>query len=345
MVMTIKEGEIKKKPTGSEIAAWLIAGVSMLFVLELHLLPALLSGLLVYALVHALSGPLRQNKLIGARARAVVVASLAIMVAVALSLLVWIAITFFRSDAGNVPALLHKMAEIIDEYREALPGWLQGYFPFDSTGIREWLVSWLREHAREVQMLGKEAVRVTVDVLVGMVIGTLVSLHEAVSVPESGSLARALAVRASRFSSAFHSVVFAQVRIAALNSLFAAVYLAVVLPVFGIHLPLVKTMIAITFIAGLLPVIGNVVSNSVIVVVSLGSSFSVAGASLVFLVLIHKLEYFLNARIIGSRIHAHAWELLIVMLAMESAFGIAGVVAAPIYYAYVKGELADRGLL
>jgi predicted PurR-regulated permease PerM len=33
------------------------------------------------------------------------------------------------------------------------------------------------------------------------------------------------------------------------------------------------------------------------------------------------------------------------MLAMESAFGLNGVVAAPIYYAYIKAELADRGLV
>jgi hypothetical protein len=30
---------------------------------------------------------------------------------------------------------------------------------------------------------------------------------------------------------------------------------------------------------------------------------------------------------------------------MEAAFGIAGVAAAPIYYAYLKDELAARGLI
>jgi hypothetical protein len=29
---------------------------------------------------------------------------------------------------------------------------------------------------------------------------------------------------------------------------------------------------------------------------------------------------------------------------MEAAFGMAGLVAAPIYYAYLKDELAGRGL-
>ena len=33
------------------------------------------------------------------------------------------------------------------------------------------------------------------------------------------------------------------------------------------------------------------------------------------------------------------------MLAMEAAFGLPGVVAAPIYYAYLKDEVSSRGLV
>ena len=82
-----------------------------------------------------------------------------------------------------------------------------------------------------------------------------------------------------------------------------------------------------------------------IVVISLSYSAPVAGASLVFLVAVHKLEYFINARIVGSRINAAAWELLIAMLVMEAAFGLPGVVAAPVYYAYAKAELVRRKLV
>jgi predicted PurR-regulated permease PerM len=95
----------------------------------------------------------------------------------------------------------------------------------------------------------------------------------------------------------------------------------------------------------LLPVVGNLISNTVIVIVSLSYSFGVALASLAFLVVIHKLEYFLNARIIGRQIGSHAWELLVAMLLMEAAFGIAGVVAAPIFYAFIKDELTSQGLI
>jgi predicted PurR-regulated permease PerM len=69
----------------------------------------------------------------------------------------------------------------------------------------------------------------------------------------------------------------------------------------------------------------------------------VALGSLVYLVAIHKLEYFLNARMVGRQIEARAWELLLAMLLMEAVFGIAGLIAAPIYYAYLKDELAGAG--
>jgi predicted PurR-regulated permease PerM len=144
---------------------------------------------------------------------------------------------------------------------------------------------------------------------------------------------------------AFRRIVFAQVRISGINTAFTAIYLAVVLPLFGVHLPLTKTMIVVTFLAGLLPVVGNLISNTVIFVVSLAHSPAIAMSSLGFLVVIHKLEYFLNARIVGAQISAKAWELLTAMLVMESVFGLPGLVAAPICYAWLKDELKQRGLV
>ena len=113
----------------------------------------------------------------------------------------------------------------------------------------------------------------------------------------------------------------------------------------GVHLPLTKTLIVITFVVGLLPVVGNLISNTLIVIVALSVSLWVALAALIFLVLIHKFEYFLNAKIVGGQIRARAWEILLAMLVMEAAFGLPGVVAAPIFYAYLKKELEVAGLI
>jgi predicted PurR-regulated permease PerM len=146
-------------------------------------------------------------------------------------------------------------------------------------------------------------------------------------------------------SSAFRNIVFAQIKISLLNTAFTSVFLAVVLPLCGIHLPLTKTLIALTFLLGLLPVVGNLMSNTLIFIVGLSLSIWVALAALGYLIVIHKVEYFLNARIVGGQINAKSWELLLAMLIFESAFGLPGVVAGPIYYAYLKSELRNAQLV
>ena len=323
------------------IAAWIAAGVLLFLTIHLRLLPALLAGLLVYELVHLIA--LRFTARTGGKLAAVGLIATVIVGALAAAMFGIVAV--FQGDAGSLPRLLQRMAEIVETSRGKLPAWLIDYIPGDPDALKTTMVEWLREHAKELRTVGGEVGHVIVHVLIGMVIGAMVSLREADRASAGGPLAVALVERARRLGDAFRNVVFAQVRISALNTAFTAVYLLVALPLAGIHLPYAKTLVVVTFIAGLLPVVGNLISNTVIVIVSLSQSPGVAIASLAFLVVVHKLEYFLNARIVGARIRAKAWELLVAMLVMESAFGIAGLVAAPIYYAYLKDELASRGLL
>ena len=180
-------------------------------------------------------------------------------------------------------------------------------------------------------------------VLIGMVLGAMIALYDELPLPKMGPLAQELIGRTSRLATAFRQVVFAQVKISLLNTVFTAIFLLGVLPLFGVHLPLSKTLVLITFLAGLLPVVGNIISNTIITIVALSVSFYVAvAAALLYLIVIHKLEYFLNARIVGGEIQARAWELLLAMLVMEAAFGLPGLVAAPVFYAYVKRELVDQ---
>lgn len=330
-------------PSPHEIAAWILAGGALLLILHLHLLLALLAGLLVHQLTHLLVPTIRRH-VPGYRAKLVAVTLLVTLIAGVIVAAIFGIAAFFRSDAGSLSALLAKMAEILEGSRASLPHWLVEHMPENAEALKRGIIAWLRAHTGELQIFGKEAARGFAHILIGLVIGAMLALYEVQPI-DGRPLARALMERSSRLAESFRRIVFAQVRISALNTAFTALYLVVVLPLFGVHLPLTKTMIAVTFIAGLLPVVGNLISNTVIVIVSLAHSLNVAIASLVFLVVIHKLEYFLNARIVGSQIQARAWELLLAMLAMESAFGVPGVVAAPIYYAYLKNELSARGLI
>lgn len=334
--------------TVHEIAAWVLTAFALFFVVKFSLLPALLAGLLVFQLVHIITPYISQrfpSKRPSNHAKLWAVGILVFIVVSLLALAGAGLMAFLRSDAGSVTVLLAKMAQILEDSRKILPSWLLEHLPADAITFKEQATTWLRSHADELQVVGKEAGRVTAHIIIGMIVGGMLALREAVTIDHFKSFARALVGRCSLLSDAFKRVVFAQIRISAINTFFTAIYLAVVLPLAGIHLPLVKTMIAITFVVGLIPVIGNLISNTVIVVVSLSQSLGVAIGSLVYLVVIHKFEYFLNARIVGSQIRANAWELLIAMLCMEAAFGLIGIVAAPIYYAYIKAELRARDLI
>lgn len=328
-----------------QIAAWLMMFAGLVLTLSLHLLPVLLSGLLVVQLVHMLAPRFVIGRLDHSWAKVLVVSLITLIVLGVLGG-VTAGVLFYLRAEGGLAGLLTKMAEVIENSRELLPPWAAAMLPQgDGSVIRAGLVEWLRTHALDIRKFSGDAVRVLAHFIIGLVIGSFIALRRASPHQTLAPLAQAMCDRVHRLGDAFRRVVFAQVRISALNALLTGIYLMGVLPAFGVELPFTKTMIAVTFLVGLLPVLGNLISNTVIVVISLSHSLYVAAGSLAFLVIIHKLEYFVNAHIIGGQIKARAWELLIAMVVMEAAFGVQGVVAAPIIYAYVKKELSDRELI
>ena len=331
--------------TRYQIAAWLMMAAGLILTLLLHLLPALLAGLLVSQLVHLLAPRFVMGHMSHNWAKVLVVSLITLIVLGVLAGFSAGVILYLRTE-GGLAGLLSKMAEIIDNSRQLLPLWAAAWLPQgDGSVIRAGLVEWLRTHAQDIRKLSGDAGRLLLTFIIGLIIGSLIALREARPNQTRAPLAQAMWERVNRLGDAFRRVVFAQVRISALNAVLTGIYLLLVLPAFGVQLPFTKTMIVVTFVVGLLPVIGNLVSNTIIVVISLSHSLHIAAASLGFLVLIHKLEYFVNARIIGGQIQARAWEMLIAMLVMEAAFGVRGVIAAPIFYAYIKKELSDRELI
>ena len=321
------------------IASYLLAAAALLLILHSGLLAALYSGLLVYALVH-MTAPMLSSRLSSQGARLVSVAVLGSLIVLLLVLTGWGATRFFLSDAGSLPVLMKKTADLIEQSRSQIPAWLAAYLPDSAEALQLTLTTWMREHAVEAKYIGEQTGRTLVHLVAGMVIGAMAALYDTTRVHGFLPLAAAMHQRVANLHLAFRQIVFAQVRIAAINAVFTGIFLAAVLPLADIRLPFVKTLILLTFVAGLLPVIGNLISNTAIVIVGLSHSLSTALIALSFLVAIHKLEYFLNAKIIGSQINARAWELLSAMLIMEALFGIPGVIAAPVFYAYLKWELS-----
>lgn len=323
------------------IAAWLMMVVLLGLVLTAHLLTALMAGLLVYQLVRSLT-PLVYRRINNQRAHLITVLFLSAVIITLLTLGILGMIAFLR-DPTRIASLQNKFMIALDLVRTQMPDWLRQYLPDDVGDLRALISDWMHTHRGVLQLAGREVFQIAAHILIGMVLGAMAALYVAQSIPPQQPLAAALLKRCALLADAFGRVVFAQVKISLLNTLFTAIFLLVILRMAGVHLPLTKTMIVMTFVIGLLPVIGNLISNTLIVVVALSVSLYAAISALIFLILIHKFEYFLNARIVGFQINARSWELLLAMLIAEALFGLPGLVAAPIYYAYVKRELYDMG--
>ena len=190
------------RPTPAEIAAWIIAIAVLVFVLIFHLLPALLAGLLVFELVHIIS-PWFARHLPGQRSKIFAVGLLSFTVISLLTLACVGLIAFFRSDAGSLTLLFDKMAEIIESSRQIFPAWLLTSLPPDAEAFRLAITTWLRTHAAELQLAGKEAGRLAAHVLIGMIIGGMLALRDVIPMDYYKPLARDMAWRGLRIGLSF----------------------------------------------------------------------------------------------------------------------------------------------
>jgi predicted PurR-regulated permease PerM len=155
------------------------------------------------------------------------------------------------------------------------------------------------------------------------------------------TVVRELGVRFQTFFNSFCKVIGAQIIISLINTGLTAVFLI------WNHYPYATVIIVLTFLCGLLPIIGNILSNTLIV----GVAFTIpdngprlAFIALIFLVVIHKLEYFLNSKIIGDRIKNPMWLTLLGLVLGEKLMGIPGMILAPVVLHYIKVE-ASRSKL
>lgn len=318
--------------------------IALFAIFPLRLLPCFLAGFIVYETILALT-PLVERLVKGPIARWISIMFLSVVIILSLVTGITKLIGFLLHDFQN-PAAFHATAsKLLEDAQHTLSPVITRYLPSDIDELQNQVVTWLREHLVVVQTFGRSAAHTFATMLIGMLLGAIISLRNSSGIRPEAPLKQAMLDRLTTLAAAFHNVVFAQIKVSLVNTVLTCGFLFGVLPMFGLHFPFAKTVVVLTFIAGLLPIIGNLISNTVIVLIGLSISLEAALIALIYLVLIHKLEYFINARIFGSRISAKTWEILLAMLVFESAFGLAGVVAAPVYYAYLKAELRASRLI
>ena len=112
--------------TRADIAAWILVALALGLIIELHLLSALLAGLLVFKLVDVLTPWLRLRALGRDGPRVLAVTLIATAVIAALIGIGIGLVALLRNSGESVPLLMQKMAQIIEDARAILPAALAG---------------------------------------------------------------------------------------------------------------------------------------------------------------------------------------------------------------------------
>lgn len=325
------------------IAGLLFAGILILILIK-NVVPALLAGFLAYVITDKIRAAFLQRNLACSRkcnlAAGIIIALISVLIVAGISGALLYAL------AGESPAdMLAKLSDTLNQARTLLPPSLAALMPDSIIAMEELVSRSFKSHATELATLGTHFAHGLILVCVGWITGILVALRRVNPASARHPFHETWLRMWASMSRVFEAVVFAQCKIAFINAVLTGIFLLVILPLLGYHLPFAKTLTLATFVCGLMPVIGNLVSNTLITVIALSVNFHAAVAALLFLIVVHKLEYFLNAKIQGNALGAQVWELLIVLFVMEFLFGAAGMVFAPVLYAFAKTELAYYGWL
>jgi predicted PurR-regulated permease PerM len=134
------------------------------------------------------------------------------------------------------------------------------------------------------------------------------------------------------FYASFAMVMRAQVIISTIDCTLTGIFMGV------LGLPHLVIAVGVTFLCGLLPVVGNLLSNTLVVAIGFTASPAKGLGALAFLVCIHQLEYFLNSKIIGGRIRSPIWLTLLALVLGESVMGVTGMILAPAVLHYIRIE-------
>lgn len=309
----------------TRISYWAVA-VIFLLVVGLKLCPFVIATLFGYLALRRMA--IRGNKWV----------SVTLYVATAIALCVG---AIWLSNAAY-----HLLPRVVDKAVPAMAAFAEKnglQLPF--TDFATLKVAVLQEASDGVAILGAYAKLASIQfifVLAGLVTALSIYLHpQWTAVPDApgantgvyDGLTREIGRRFGTLYRSFARVMEAQIVISAINTTLTAVFLLLN------HYPYMVLLVPGVFLCGLIPIVGNILSNVVVV----GVGFTVSPRSgllaLLFLVAIHKLEYFLNSKIVGRHIDSPIWMTLVALIVGERLMGISGLILAPVLLHYVRSEL------
>ncbi|RZG75763.1 MULTISPECIES: AI-2E family transporter [unclassified Acinetobacter] len=330
----------------SIMTSYLLMAIFLALLIPLHLLASFFAGFVIFEIINSL-GNITEKYIDGQRARITISVILGIIIVTLITLGITSLVSFMQHDVqgSGVSALSDQIDQTLQKLQLEIAQYIPGFIPYTLPELKDQSMDLLKDNLSTLKHTGTDFIHNLATMLIASIVGILVSLNRLHPQPEQPVFKRAMIKRIENLSTAFKNVVFAQFKISLINTALFFVFSHILLPIFGVQLPFANTLVILTFIFGLIPIVGNLISNTIIVITGLTISVTTAGVALIYLILIHKLEYFINAKIIGTKIHAASWEVLLAMLVFEAIFGLAGLIVAPIFYAYIKLELKKAEMI
>jgi len=268
----------------------------------------------------------------------------------ALGVFILVLLAIIYTAGHFIHAAIVAMPKIADNSIPAASAWAEArqiHLPFtDFDSLKNSARDALKEEAHyldNVANFARNASTTAVFVLIGIVCAISIFFNSRLDLfRESHKIRNNLysvccddiTARFSEFYRSFSTVIGAQMTISAINTVLTAIF------VFAAQIPYAPVLVGLTFLCGLFPIVGNVLSNTVIVFLAFLVSPKVAIVALVFLVVIHKLEYFLNSKIIGARIRNPIWMTLFGLIIGERLMGVPGMILSPVVLNYLRVEIS-----
>lgn len=266
---------------------------------------------------------------------------------IALTLFLLLLAAVFSGFAFFVKRALVALPDIINTTIPVVAHYAEQHgieMPFtDAEGLRAVALDSVRNTMGDVGKYAKFATKDFIFLLIGIVIAVGIFLNpdfEPVKQPLRGRAnlyglyTARIRDRFAAFYANFETVIGAQIIISAINTVLTSIF------VLAAGLRYAGVVVALTFVCGLIPIVGNIISNTVVIGIAFTISPRLALWGLAFLIVIHKLEYFLNSRIIGGRTHHPMWLMLLALLIGESLLGIPGIILAPVVLSFIKVEMS-----
>lgn len=327
-----------------ELFSYFVISSALLFLFLMHLMWGFVAGVSSYLVVSNLKKYFnkRFTKKI---ANKLTLSVIALIASVLLFLLVLVSYKIYYFSVLNLTEFYNEILRVLNQIKTHIPDDYSSYIPDDVYQLKDLIA--IKMHANMPNVLNSSQVFVKgfAHIIIGIIIGSIMGVSITETTSDTKPLVLYIKERFSNFSDTFSNVIAAQAKISLINTILTSLFLFVTPHLFDVHFPYAKTLICITFVLGMIPAVGNLISNSLIFLFAITVSLNMAICTILYLIFIHKLEYYFNAKLIGMKLNTKIWELLIVMVLFETVFGITGLALAPIVYGYIKIELEKKNLI